>query len=235
VVSLWAFLAVAVPLVLMPGASTAIVLRNSLQGGTRAGLETAVGANAGSGCYGILSALGFAVALQRWPQAWTVLRIVGCLYLAWLGLLSLRKAISGRVERPADEAIATRTATRDPARNLQEGFVTNVSNPAIATFYFVVLPQFIVPGAHVLRAALLLTGVHIALALSWHAAWAAAGGALSHALASGGPRRALDLFAGIALLFLAVTLAVQVRTSGRLEPPASDSTTANPRINIHTS
>ena len=85
-VHVWPFLAVAVPLVLTPGVSTAVVLRNSINGGTRAGIETAVGANAGSFCYGLLSAFGVALALQRWPGAWALLRFGGVFYLAWLGL-----------------------------------------------------------------------------------------------------------------------------------------------------
>ena len=95
---------------------------------------------------------------------------------------------------------------RADARYAREGFITNVSNPALATFYFLVLPQFIVPGAPVARAALLLTAAHVALAFSWHAAWAAAGGTLSHVLASGWPRRVLDLAAGLALVGLAYTI-----------------------------
>ena len=167
----WGFLAVAVPLVLTPGASTAVVLRNSLSGGVRGGLETAVGANAGSMCFGFLCAGGFSLALARWPQVWVVLRVAGCLYLAWLGLQSLRRAVAATPLQPSAPQVA-----RADARYAREGFVTNVSNPALATFYFLVLPQFIVPGAPVARAALLLTAAHIALAFSWHAAWAAAGG-----------------------------------------------------------
>src|SRR5262245_39594071 len=94
VVPLWGFLAVTVPLVLTPGASTAVVLRNSLEGGTRAGLATAIGANIGSLCYGVLCAFGFALALSRWPIVWLILRIAGISYLAWLGLQSLRRAIA---------------------------------------------------------------------------------------------------------------------------------------------
>ena len=92
VIPVWAFVAVALPLVLVPGASTAVVLRNSLAGGTRAGLETAVGINAGSLFYGCLSGLGIALALQRWPGLWTALRTGGILYLTWLGAQSLRRA-----------------------------------------------------------------------------------------------------------------------------------------------
>ena len=73
-VPVWGFIAVTAPLVLSPGPSTAVVLRNSIAGGARAGLFTAAGANTGSFCYGLLTAFGFAAALQRWPSAWLVLR-----------------------------------------------------------------------------------------------------------------------------------------------------------------
>ena len=199
---IWSFLAVAVPLILTPGASTAVVLRNSLVGGTRAGLETAAGANTGSIVLGVLCAFGFALALARWPNVWTALRIVGCAYLAWLGVQSLWRAM--RPPRLRNAVIDAVPATAH--HNFRDGFVTNVSNPALATFYFLVLPQFIPRGASVVRWVLILTIVHVALAFSWHAAWAAAGGTLAHVLAAGRVRRLLDAAAGIALLALAVKL-----------------------------
>ena len=70
----WSFLAVTVPLVLTPGASTAVVLRNSISGGMRAGVETAAGVNSGSAVYGLVSAFGLAVALRKWPAMWVALR-----------------------------------------------------------------------------------------------------------------------------------------------------------------
>ncbi len=73
--NLWAFAAIAVPLVATPGASTAVVLRNALAGGVRSGVATAIGANTGSICYGLLVAFGVSVALQRWPPVWIALRV----------------------------------------------------------------------------------------------------------------------------------------------------------------
>jgi len=199
---IWSFLAVAVPLILAPGASTAVVLRNSLAGGTRAGLETAAGANTGSVLLGVLCAFGFALALARWPNVWSLLRIVGCVYLAWLGVHSLWRAV--RPPLPTNDAMA---AVAAPAhRNFRDGFVTNVFNPALATFYFLVLPQFVPRGAPVARWVLILTIVHVTLAFSWHAVWAAAGGTLAHVLAAGAVRRVLDAAAGLALIALAVKL-----------------------------
>lgn len=202
---IWAFIAITIPLVLTPGASTAVVLRNSIAGGTRAGLVTAVGINTGSFCYGLLTAFGFALALQRWPSVWTVLRAAGLIYLAWLGVQSLRRAAA------ASHRGAFAIDGRRPAgawRNLYEGFVTNALNPAIATFYLVLLPQFIPRDAPITRSALILTAVHISLAATWHVAWAAAGGTLARVLASGRPRRFLEALTGVALLALAIKIAV---------------------------
>ena len=198
------FIAVTVPLVLAPGASTAVVLRNSIAGGTRGGLITAIGINAGSLCYGLLSAFGFAAALQRWPSAWTLVHTAGVIYLAWLGLTSLLRAV-----RPSAIAVVPEAARPQTAwRNLYEGFITNILNPAIATFYLVLLPQFIPPGAPIVRSALILTAVHIGLAATWHVLWAAAGGTLARVLAGGRPRQVLEAIAGTALLALAIKIAV---------------------------
>ena len=199
-IPLWGFIAVTVPLVLTPGASTAVVLRNSISGGTRAGLVTAVGINTGSLCYGLLTAFGFALALRRWPSMWTVLRAGGVAYLAWLGVQSLRRAFHPAAARPLGAVDAT---PHGHWRNLYEGFVTNALNPAIATFYLVLLPQFIPRGAPVARSALILTAVHISLAATWHIAWATAGGTLARSLAGGRPRRILDGMTGVALIALA--------------------------------
>lgn len=204
VIPVWGFVAVAVPLVLVPGMSTAVVLRNSIAGGTRAGVLTALGVNTGSLCYGLLSAFGFALALRRWPSAWLVLRAAGILYLAWLGLQSLHRAVKGTAQ-PVDVRVASEQGVW---RNLSEGFVTNALNPSIATFYLVLLPQFIPQGAPVVRSVLTLTAIHIALAASWHVAWAAAGGTLARTLSAGRPRQVLEAVSGLALIGLAIKIAI---------------------------
>jgi threonine/homoserine/homoserine lactone efflux protein len=205
VIPVWGFIAVTVPLVLTPGASTAVVLRNSLAGGMRAGVAAAVGANSGSICYGVLSAFGFALALQRWPAAWIVLRTGGVIYMAWLGVQSLRHEVS--VGRPLVVPLGLVTE-RSVWKSLCEGFTTNAMNPAIATFYLVLLPQFIPRGAPNVASALLLTPIHVALAATWHVTWAAAGGALSRTLAEPRSRQILEAITGTALLGLALKMSL---------------------------
>jgi len=203
-IPVWPFVAVTLPLVLSPGVSTAVVLRNSVMGGVKAGLQTAAGANAGSLCYGVLSAAGMSLALHRWPSAWLALRVGGSAYIAWLGIQSLRRGF-GRGLRPTTLA----AATDDPRgiAPLYEGFITNALNPAIATFYLVIVPGFVPRGAPVARSILILTTIHVLMAGSWHVTWATAGGALAPVLARPGPRQLLDSAAGITLIALALKIA----------------------------
>jgi threonine/homoserine/homoserine lactone efflux protein len=202
--NVWAFAAITVPLVATPGASTAVVLRNSVAAGTRAGVATAIGTNTASICYGILTAFGVSAVLQRWPMVWLGLRVGGAAYLAWLGLRSLVRARMYRAPGPSQEA----PEIRPVAHSLREGFVTNALNPSLATFYLLIVPQFIPRDAPFATSALILTAIHVSLAITWHLTWATAGGTMSATLSRTGPRRVLEGITGVALLALALKLAI---------------------------
>ena len=199
------FVAVTLPLVATPGASTTVVLRNSIAGGTRIGLFTALGCNAGNLLFGVLTAFGFAVALQEWPTAWLVLRILGVAYLAWLGLRSLARGVRPSVAATPQSTDGSRQGAWQSATS---GFFTNVLNPSLAAFYFIVVPQFIPNDEPFARSALILSAVHVSIAFPWHSAWAVAGSTMARILSGGRPRQALDLITGIALLALAVKIAL---------------------------
>ena len=200
----WGFVAVTAPLVLSPGATTAVVLRNSIAGGTRAGVLTALGANSGSFCYGLLTAFGFAAALQRWPSAWLGLRWAGVAYLTWLGIQSIRRAF----QSPVAADVRVNEAPRNGWRSVISGFLTNVSNPSLTAFYLIVLPQFIPRSHPFARSALILTALHISMAFTWHMAWVVAGATLARVLSRPRPRQVLDILTGVALLGLALKVAL---------------------------
>lgn len=201
---IWGFVAVTLPLVATPGASTAVVLRNGIAGGARAGFLTALGCNTGNVGYGLLSAFGFAIALQRWPSVWLLLRVAGVVYLGWLGVMSLRHAFHPHASRRP----AAGDADTGDWRSVTSGFLTNFLNPSIAAFYLIVLPQFIPRDAPFTKSALTLTAIHVGMAFTWHTVWALAGATLARVLASGAPRRTLDVITGVALIWLAVKVAL---------------------------
>lgn len=201
----WSFLAVTTPLVLSPGATTAVVLRNSIGGGARAGFFTALGANSGSISFGLLTAFGFALALQQWPSVWLVMRWAGVAYLSWLGLQSLSRVFRRRTAKGQ----APKVLPLDPWRSFRSGYLTNVLNPSLAAFYLVVVPQFVPRDAPFVRSVLTLTLTHVSLAFPWHLAWAYAGSTLARVLSRRGPRQVLDALTGIALIWLAVLIAIR--------------------------
>ncbi len=200
--NLWAFSAVTVPFVLTPGSSTAVVLRNSLDGGRRAGIETAVGVNAGSIAYGLLTAAGFAFVLQQWPSLAEVLRVGGFVYLLWLAWESFQDAWKGSASR-----LLAGNGGNHPAEwrhNLSEGFMTNALNPSIAAFYLLIVPQFFPRGASVATSAFVLTAVHVSIAFTSHVCWALAGGTLAPVFESPRAGRILHAVMGVAMAALAV-------------------------------
>ncbi len=180
-----------------------MVLRNSIGGGARAGLFTALGANSGSVCYGLLTAFGFALALQRWPSVWLVLRWTGVAYLTWLGLQSLWRVVRARVT----SATTSTERPLDGWRSFTSGYLTNVLNPSLAAFYLVVVPQFVPRDAPFAQSVLTLMVVHISMAIPWHTTWAFAGATLARVLSRRRPRQLLDAATGVALVWLAAKVA----------------------------
>jgi threonine/homoserine/homoserine lactone efflux protein len=177
--------------------------------GTSAALMTAVGLNASSICYGLLSALGLPTLARRWPVTLSILQYAGGTYVLWLGVTALARGIRRFLnERDLDRRLVPEPQTAVNRTPFIEGFIVNTLNPPIATFYLLILPQFVPRGSHEVRSTLLLTAVHVAMAASWHVAWALAGGALAARLRGGRPRAGLEVLTGAALGALGIAILI---------------------------
>jgi threonine/homoserine/homoserine lactone efflux protein len=204
-VNFWAFVAIAAPFVLTPGVSTALVLRSAVAGGPRAGVLTALGVNASNATWGILTAVGVAAVLRQWPAAWLAIRIGGVSYLVWLGVRALNHAWRGNF------ATLDLGASVDPHaawRYAIDGYITNMLNPAIMTFYLLVVTQFFPRSGPTIAAGLMLSAIHVTMALTVHMTWSIAAGTAAGLLGQKGPRRVLETITGVAMLALAVKAAV---------------------------
>src|SRR6201995_6164585 len=89
---LLAFLGVAAIVIVIPGPDTAVVTKNVLIHGRRAGLGTSLGVSAGLAIWTIAAAVGLASLVRASEVAFTVLKLAGALYLVWLGIQALRAA-----------------------------------------------------------------------------------------------------------------------------------------------
>lgn len=195
------YFALTAALVITPGATTAVIVRNTLEGGWRSGVWAAVGAAVGNSTHAAVAGLGLAVVLTRSPQLFVGIQLAGGLYLAWLAVQSLRRVISHRA-LPASGAIL---ATADPRRAhhaFREGVSVNLLNPAIATFYLAVVPSF-VPASAGAAHYVGLAATHVGLAFAVHNAWAGSLDRLRHVLTSPRARVALEAVTAVTLGLLA--------------------------------
>lgn len=199
-----AYLAFTFLLVVTPGATTAVVIRSTLAGGTRAGLTSAAGAAVGNSSHALAAGVGVAVLVARLPDLLIVLRIAGALYLSWLGLLSLWAAArlpDGGVRAPDLPALSTARPSGN-VRSFREGVTVNLLNPAIASFYLAVVPSFVPPAAPRGWFAV-LAACHVGMAFACHGIWAVALDRLRVLFRRAPARRLLQVGTGVALLALA--------------------------------
>lgn len=198
-----AFLSFTFVFVATPGSTTAVVVRNTLDNGRRAGLFTAGGAALANATHATVAGVGGATLLRMWPGALDVIRAMGAAYLAWLGLRSLWLAWQGQA--PIVAALAD--GQRAQHASFREGLAVNLFGPATITFYLTAVPTFIRPGWPSWAYAG-LAACHVSMAFGCHATWVVALHRLRAMFRRTGPRRLLGLATGLALLALAARILV---------------------------
>lgn len=179
--------------VITPGPNF-IVVAHAASESRPAGLWTAAGVAVGAVAWALAATLGFAAVAKAAPDLYTLVRLGGYAYLAWLAIRILRRPARGRLGAPTEEMAARHAFAR--------GLLTNLANPKSLIFFGSVLSVALPSDA---PAALRLGVVTVIAgnALVWYS---------TVALVLAGPRlrgpyerhRAdIDRLAGVAMLVLA--------------------------------
>jgi threonine/homoserine/homoserine lactone efflux protein len=198
VAQLVAFLGVSAIVIATPGPDTALTIRNTLIGGRRAGIFTALGVSSGQAIWTLATAAGIAALLAASEPAFLAVKIAGSAYLVWLGLQALVAAVRGR-ERPT-----VRTAR---SSSFRQGLLSNLGNPKMAAFFPSLLPQF--GGSFPLLLALGLT--FCALTLVWLSLYAVVVVRAGDFLSRSAVRRVVEAVTGAVLVALGLRLATERR------------------------
>jgi RhtB (resistance to homoserine/threonine) family protein len=209
-----AFAGIAAVLTVTPGADMALVAKNAFTRGRRGSFATILGISSGLLVHATASALGLSVILARSARAFTAVKWAGAIYLFYLGVGALWRAIRSVppvATNAAQENEALAGTGREWWSGFGEGLLTNLLNPKVALFYLTFLPQFIVPGDPVLRVSLLLASMHIAMGFIWLTAYSTALRRLNAAMSGSGVRRALEAVTGGLLVAIGVRLALVKR------------------------
>jgi threonine/homoserine/homoserine lactone efflux protein len=200
-----AYVAVIGVLIVIPGPDMLLVTRTVLRSGRRAAVLVSLGVGLGSVAWACASLIGIAVLLERSVVAFTILKIVGALYLAYLGLRSLlaHQPLPDAVRPQERKPMGTRTA-------LIQGTLGNLLNPKAGVVFVTVLPQFIRPGDSLGRFTLMVL-VYEGILLVWLYLYAAAIGRAGKSRAGLVVRRGLERVAGAILIALGIRLALERR------------------------
>lgn len=133
-----AFVGASIVLGLTPGPDMTLFLSKTVAQSRAAGLAAFAGATTGLVVHTVLIAAGLSVVLAASVTAFTILKIVGALYLAWLAIEAVRHGSSLSLDRkPAHERLSA---------VYLKGLLVNLLNPKIIVFFVTFLPQFVAPG-----------------------------------------------------------------------------------------
>jgi threonine/homoserine/homoserine lactone efflux protein len=198
-----AFVGVSLLVICTPGQDTALTIRNTLAGGRRAGVATAIGVSAGQATWTVATAAGLAVVLMASAPLFLALRLAGAAYLVYLGIRTLARLRE-------HEAVPVRPGRARHA--LAQGFLSNLSNAKMVAFFISLLPPF--AGPRPSFALLLLLGLNFSLlTLAWLAGYAAAVERLGRWLRRSRVRRALDAALGTVLVGLGLKVGADALAS----------------------
>lgn len=151
ITDLWLFVLAGLLLNVTPGPDFAYVVARGATGGWRAGCAAALGIGAGCFVHIFAAAVGFSALIATSSLAFTALKIIGALYLCYVGLSLL---LSSNAAPRTDSSPPPLT----PRNIFLQGFLTNALNPKVALFFIAFVPQFIRPDVQNAPLAFLLLG-----------------------------------------------------------------------------
>jgi len=137
------FLAATLLFAYIPGPALLYAAAQTVAGGRRAGLTAAVGLHLGGYVHVLAAATGLSALFHTVPTLYVVVKLIGAIYLVWLGVCMLKNVLSTPVKAPIKGAPFAKTRRQV----LSESITVEVLNPKTALFFIAFLPQFVDPQA----------------------------------------------------------------------------------------
>jgi threonine/homoserine/homoserine lactone efflux protein len=199
------FVGAAFLIAMVPGPSTAVILRRAVMNGRRTGMATVLGNECGVLLWGLAAAFGLSALLLASQIAYEAMRIFGATVLVWMGARALWQA--RRVGEPGEEPVET--AAVGHRRAYWQGLVTNFANPKAGVFAVSFLPQFVPQGASVLPTLVAFSVIWAVVDLMWYLPLVWLAGRVRSALQRQSIRRRMEQISGAVLVGLGLRLAVE--------------------------
>lgn len=154
-------------LTVTPGLDTALVLRTAAVEGRKQATLAGIGICLGCLLWGVAASFGLSALLAVSGFAYNLLRIVGAIYLGYLGIKLVIRAFCSSPSNAAAEPVWKEDRNTDHSLWLKRGLLTNLLNPKVGVFYLSFLPQFIPASVQVWSFSMLLASIHATEGILW--------------------------------------------------------------------
>ncbi len=129
------FIVASLLLALTPGQDFIYIMIRSISQGVRAGFIAIAGLLLGIMFHSIAAATGVAAILLTSSYAFIVIKILGAMYLIYLGVQAFRQKGKQEIKKTDDNA--------SDLKLFKEGMLSSTLNPKLALFFMAFLPQFV--------------------------------------------------------------------------------------------
>lgn len=166
----------ALAILAVPGPAVVYIVTRSIDQGRGAGVASVLGIHVGTLVHLTAATVGLSAILVSSATAFTIVKVLGALYLIVIGI----RTLLGRSD-PADTD--PQRPPRRRRRDFAEGVVVNVFNPKTALFFLAFLPQFVDPARGQASLQILVLGLtFMLLGLVTDSIWALAAGSAGETL-----------------------------------------------------
>jgi threonine/homoserine/homoserine lactone efflux protein len=188
---------------LTPGLCMTLSMTLGMTIGVRRALWMMPGELLGVAIVAAASIIGVAALVLQYPTLFTVVKIIGGIYLGYLGIqLWLSKG------KMALQTGQPKNGTVSPWALAVQGFITAVANPKGWAFCIALLPPFIDQNRPFMNQLLILLGVILAIEFSCLILYASGGRTLNYLLQKQGNVRLINRIAGTSMILVGIWLGV---------------------------
>ncbi len=154
------FLSAAFALNIAPGPDLLFIFSKTISGGRKVGIAASLGVCSGAVFHVVIAAVGLSAILVTSAIAFTVVKIIGVVYLLYLAYQAFN---SSGVTFKVNDNQATISRSESAWKAFKQGVLIDIFNPKVAIFFMAFLPQFLREGHGSNASQLLLLGLIVIL------------------------------------------------------------------------
>ena len=188
-------------LAMVPGQGVAMILRQTIVGGSRCAYLSVLGNTTGLIIWGALSSVGLSAVFAHSHLAFNLLKFTGVAYLSFLSIQTLFELRNdfGKFDYNGNASIK-------PLAAFRLGLLTNLTNVKAAVFAVAFIPLFVPKNFNLGVGIMMLVAVQSIVSTTWYFSLVAAIDKASVILAKPRVRRWLTGISAVGLLALALVL-----------------------------